>query len=49
VAVRDLDRAGIRYELLTFDDEGHGINRASNREALFKRVAAFFDESFGDW
>jgi dipeptidyl aminopeptidase/acylaminoacyl peptidase len=48
VAVRDLDRAGIRYELLTFDDEGHGIYRASNREALFKRVAAFFDESFGD-
>jgi dipeptidyl aminopeptidase/acylaminoacyl peptidase len=44
--VRDLDRAGIRYELLTFDNEGHGIYRVSNREALFKRVAEFFEDSF---
>ena len=48
-AVRDLDRTGIRYELLTFDNEGHGINRAGNREALFKRVAEFFEESFANF
>ena len=47
-AIRDLDRAGIGYELLTFDNEGHGIYRAANRTALFERVAAFFEESFAD-
>lgn len=45
-AVRDLDKAGIPYELLTFDNEGHGIYRASNRELLFRRVAEFFDAAF---
>jgi dipeptidyl aminopeptidase/acylaminoacyl peptidase len=45
-AVRDLDRAGIRYELLTFDNEGHGIYRAGNRTALFERAAAFFTAAF---
>ena len=45
-AVRDLDKAGIPYELLTFDNEGHGINRAGNRELLLRRVAGFFEESF---
>jgi dipeptidyl aminopeptidase/acylaminoacyl peptidase len=45
-AVRDLDKAGISYELLTFDNEGHGINRAGNRELLLRRVAEFFAESF---
>jgi len=45
-AVRDLDRAGIGYELLTFDNEGHGIYRAGHRTELFKRVAAFFEGAF---
>jgi dipeptidyl aminopeptidase/acylaminoacyl peptidase len=45
-AVKDLDHKGIPYELLTFDDEGHGIYRAGNREMLFKRVAEFFDDAF---
>jgi dipeptidyl aminopeptidase/acylaminoacyl peptidase len=45
-AIRDLDRAGISYELLTFDHEGHGIYRASNRETLFRRVAEFFEQAF---
>ncbi len=45
-AVRDLDRAGIPYELLTFDNEGHGIYRAGNRANLFKRIAEFFDAAF---
>ena len=45
-AKRDLDRSGIPYELLTFDNEGHGIYRAGNREALFRRVADFLARSF---
>jgi len=45
-AVKDLDHKGIPYELLTFDDEGHGIYRAGNRELLFKRVAEFFNDAF---
>jgi dipeptidyl aminopeptidase/acylaminoacyl peptidase len=45
-AIRDLDRAGIRYDLLTFDNEGHGIYRAGNRTELFVRVAAFFGGAF---
>jgi dipeptidyl aminopeptidase/acylaminoacyl peptidase len=45
-AIRDLDRVGIGYELLTFDNEGHGIYRARNRTALFERVAAFFADAF---
>ena len=45
-AVRDLDKAGIPYERLTFDNEGHGINRAGNREQLLRRVAEFFEDAF---
>jgi dipeptidyl aminopeptidase/acylaminoacyl peptidase len=32
--------------LLTFDDEGHGIYRAGNREELFRRSAEFLLKSF---
>jgi dipeptidyl aminopeptidase/acylaminoacyl peptidase len=42
-----LDAAGIPYELLTFDDEGHGIWRRANRRVLFERLARFFGETFG--
>lgn len=45
-AVRDLDKGGVPYELLTFDNEGHGIYRAGNRELLLRRVAEFFEKSF---
>jgi dipeptidyl aminopeptidase/acylaminoacyl peptidase len=47
-AIRDLDRAGIPYELLTFNNEGHGIYRAGNREVLFQRIAAFFEDAFAE-
>ena len=33
-------------ELLTFDNEGHGIYRAGNREQLFRQVAEFLERSF---
>ncbi len=46
LACRDLDAAGIPYELLTFPDEGHGIYKAGNREQLLLRMEAFFSAAF---
>jgi len=39
-----LDEAGIKYELLVFEDEGHGIFKVKNRIVLYKRMAEFFDK-----
>jgi len=44
--VTRLKAAGIGYELLTFDDEGHGIGRPANQRVLYKRIAAFFAAAF---
>jgi len=44
--VTRLKAAGIDYELLTFDDEGHGISRPANQRVLYKRIAAFFAAAF---
>lgn len=44
--VTRLKAAGIAYELLTFDDEGHGIGRPANQRVLYKRIAAFFAAAF---
>jgi dipeptidyl aminopeptidase/acylaminoacyl peptidase len=41
-----LHRENIPYELLTFEDEGHGIARPENLKILYPRLAAFFQESF---
>jgi dipeptidyl aminopeptidase/acylaminoacyl peptidase len=41
-----LDRAGIRYDVLTFPDEGHGIGRPANQRVLYARLAEFFAASF---
>jgi dipeptidyl aminopeptidase/acylaminoacyl peptidase len=47
-AVREaLDRAGIGYEVLAFDDEGHGIAKPRNQRRLFARLAEFFTASLG--
>lgn len=43
-----LDAAGIAYELLIFEDEGHGISKPENRKHLCRRLAAFFDAAFND-
>jgi dipeptidyl aminopeptidase/acylaminoacyl peptidase len=43
---RALDDASIEYELLTFDDEGHGIAKAGNRRVLYSRLADFFERAF---
>jgi dipeptidyl aminopeptidase/acylaminoacyl peptidase len=37
-----LDKEGIRYELLVFRDEGHGILKTKNQKILFKKIAVFF-------
>ncbi len=41
-----LDGAGLRYELLEFEDEGHGIMRRENLRALYLRLADFFTRAF---
>ena len=46
VACRDLLAAGIPFDLMTFDDEGHGIYKAGNREKLLERMERFFAQAF---
>ena len=46
VACQDLTKAKIPFDLLTFDDEGHGIYKAGNREKLLNRMERFFSKAF---
>jgi len=46
VVAQALERAGISYELLTFEDEGHGISRPENLKVLYPRLADFFEGAF---
>ena len=39
-----LTEKGIRCELVIYDDEGHTIEKLSNRIDCFTRAAAFLDE-----
>jgi dipeptidyl aminopeptidase/acylaminoacyl peptidase len=41
-----LQRENIPYELLTFEDEGHGIARPKNLQVLYTRLADFFQKAF---
>jgi dipeptidyl aminopeptidase/acylaminoacyl peptidase len=41
-----LDELDIPYELLTFEDEGHGIARPQNLKVLYPRLANFFETAF---
>lgn len=43
---RRLDSAGIPYELLLFEGEGHGIAKPENRKHLCRQLARFFAEAF---
>ncbi|WP_456410805.1 S9 family peptidase [Oceanithermus sp.] len=43
---RALDAAGVPYELLVFEDEGHGIRKKENRRTLYRRLADFFEAAF---
>ncbi len=47
VVVKALGREGVPYDLLTFEDEGHGISRPWNLEVLYPRLADFFETAFG--
>lgn len=40
-----LEALHIPYELLMFEDEGHGILKPRNQEQLFTRLADFFDQA----
>lgn len=41
-----LDQAGVPYEVLAFEDEGHGIVRPKNLKVLYPRLAEFFESAF---
>jgi dipeptidyl aminopeptidase/acylaminoacyl peptidase len=43
-----LHRENIPYELLTFDDEGHGIARPENLQILYPSLADFFEKAFNE-
>ena len=40
-----LEAHHIPYELLVFEDEGHGIVKTANQEKLYLRLADFFDKA----
>jgi dipeptidyl aminopeptidase/acylaminoacyl peptidase len=46
MACEELSRLGIPFDLLTFDDEGHGIWRTANRRVLLERLLRLFGEAF---
>ncbi len=43
--VQRLDANHIPYDLMVFEDEGHGINKPANQERLYTRLAVFFDSA----
>jgi dipeptidyl aminopeptidase/acylaminoacyl peptidase len=48
-AVRNgLEKAGVPYQLLAFDDEGHGISKPQNQKTLYLRLSDFFARAFSD-
>jgi len=44
----ELDKAGIPYEVLAFEDEGHGIYRPKNLKSLYLHLSEFFESAFTD-
>ncbi len=42
---RRLDEAGIEYEVLAFEDEGHGILRPKNLKTLYLKLVEFFERA----
>ncbi len=46
VVTEALQRENIPYELLTFEDEGHGIARPKNLRVLYPRLVEFFLRAF---
>lgn len=44
--VEALDKYGIEYELLNFENEGHGISKVENQRTLYLRLVEFFEKAF---
>ncbi len=38
--------ADVECQILTFEDEGHGVGRPRNLRMLYARLAAFFGNAF---
>lgn len=49
VVKEGLEAQGIAYEILAFEDEGHGISKPRNQRVLYERLRAFFEEAFRDF
>lgn len=43
-----LDKAGVEYGVLAFDDEGHGIIKPKNQKVLYQELASFFRSAFAN-
>jgi dipeptidyl aminopeptidase/acylaminoacyl peptidase len=43
--VSRLEAFSVPYDLLVFDDEGHGVIKPANQKILYTRLAAFFDQA----
>ncbi|MFQ6041723.1 MAG: S9 family peptidase [Candidatus Poribacteria bacterium] len=41
-----LQQAGVEYQLLAFEDEGHGISKPKNQKTLYLRLLEFFENVF---
>ncbi len=41
-----LDEHGIEFQMLAFDDEGHGIARPKNQKVLYLQMTEFFADAF---
>jgi dipeptidyl aminopeptidase/acylaminoacyl peptidase len=46
VVCEALDREGVKYQLLTFEDEGHGIKKQRNLRTLCLNLSDFFAQAF---
>ena len=44
--VKALNANDIPFELLNFEDEGHGISKVKNQRELYLRLVNFFRDSF---
>lgn len=44
--IKALHEHGIPYELLNFEDEGHGIYKVENQRKLYLRLVKFFEDAF---
>jgi dipeptidyl aminopeptidase/acylaminoacyl peptidase len=47
IAATELQRTGVEYQILPFEDEGHGIQQLHNQRILYRQLAEFFLGAFG--